>query len=107
MADGKDEKMQSMWEGIYKDYGTTESLPDAELIRIVSPWAPGKALDLGAGEGQNGLWLAKMGWKVVAVDFSPSACKLIEDRGKSKNISIEARVGDILVFKPEEPQVKC
>ena len=35
--------------------------------------APGKALDLGCGEGQNAIWLAERGWIVNAVDVSPSA----------------------------------
>jgi SAM-dependent methyltransferase len=32
--------------------------------------APGRAVDLAAGEGRNALWLARRGWDVTAVDFS-------------------------------------
>lgn len=32
--------------------------------------APGRALDLAAGEGRNAIWLARRGWHVTAVDFS-------------------------------------
>ncbi len=32
--------------------------------------APGRALDLGAGEGRHAIWLAERGWQVQAVDFS-------------------------------------
>jgi SAM-dependent methyltransferase len=35
--------------------------------------APGRALDLAAGEGRNALWLAGLGWQVTAVDFSAVA----------------------------------
>lgn len=34
---------------------------------------PGRALDLGAGEGRNAIWLASRGWQVTAVDFSEVA----------------------------------
>lgn len=33
----------------------------------------GRALDLGCGEGGDAVWLAEHGWRVTAVDISPSA----------------------------------
>lgn len=41
---------------------------------------PGRALDLGAGEGRTALWLAGRGWDVTAVDFSDVAL----DRGRQR-----------------------
>jgi SAM-dependent methyltransferase len=41
---------------------------------------PGTALDLGAGEGGDALWLAGRGWKVTAVDVAQTACDRIADR---------------------------
>ena len=35
--------------------------------------APGRAVDLACGEGRNAIWLASLGWQVVAVDFSQVA----------------------------------
>lgn len=46
---------------------------------------PGRALDLGAGEGRTALWLAGRGWHVTAVDFSDVALergrKRVEEAG--------------------------
>ena len=42
--------------------------------------SPGRALDLGAGEGRTTLWLAERGWAVTAVDFSDVAL----DRGRQR-----------------------
>ncbi len=47
--------------------------PDESLVELASGLAPGTALDLGAGEGRNSLWLARQGWRVTAVDLSPVA----------------------------------
>ena len=46
---------------------------DEGLIELASTMPPGKALELGCGEGQNSIWLAQRGWIVNAVDISPSA----------------------------------
>ena len=48
--------------------------PAAEgLIAVASSLAPGQALELGCGEGENAIWLAERGWIVNAVDTSASA----------------------------------
>ena len=35
--------------------------------------APGRALDVGSGEGADAVWLAERGWRVTAVDISATA----------------------------------
>jgi SAM-dependent methyltransferase len=44
--------------------------PNQFVAAEVAALAPGRALDLAAGEGRNALWLAEQGWQVTAVDFS-------------------------------------
>lgn len=41
-------------------------------------FAPGVAADLACGEGRNALWLARLGWQVHGVDFSPVAIERAE-----------------------------
>ncbi len=36
---------------------------------------PGRAIDLGCGEGSNAIYLSKIGFEVTGVDFSPTAIK--------------------------------
>jgi len=50
--------------------------PDETLTEVAAGMPPGKALDLGCGEGAESVWLAQRGWVVTAVDPSPAA---IED----------------------------
>jgi SAM-dependent methyltransferase len=47
--------------------------PNQHLLAETSGLAPGVALDAGCGHGAEALWLATSGWKVTAVDFSPTA----------------------------------
>lgn len=55
-------------------YATSELIWTAEpnrfLVAEIAGLAPGRALDLAAGEGRNAVWLARRGWEVTAVDFS-------------------------------------
>lgn len=54
--------------------------PDPFLGAELADVDPGRALDLGAGEGRTALWLAQRGWQVTAVDFSDVAL----DRGRQR-----------------------
>jgi SAM-dependent methyltransferase len=47
---------------------TTE--PNALLVEAAEAMAPGRALDLGVGQGRNAAWLASRGWQVTGVDLS-------------------------------------
>jgi 2-polyprenyl-3-methyl-5-hydroxy-6-metoxy-1,4-benzoquinol methylase len=40
------------------------------------PRSPGLALDIGAGSGRDSSWLAKKGWKVIAVEPAPDLMEL-------------------------------
>ena len=44
--------------------------PNRWVEQECSALPPGTALDLACGEGRNALWLAQLGWRVTAVDFS-------------------------------------
>ena len=45
--------------------------PNVWVRELCAAMAPGRALDVAAGEGRNALWLVEQGWTVVAADFSP------------------------------------
>ncbi len=58
---------------------------------------PGRALDLACGEGRNALWLAGLGWDVVAADFSAVAIekgRALEAAHGTGSIPIDWRVSD-------------
>ena len=78
--------------------------PNGQLVREASDLPPGRALDAGAGEGGDALWLASRGWRVTAVDFSPVAL----GRGAAKAAEllltdrIEWRHEDLEAWAPPE-----
>lgn len=43
------------------------------LAEIAGPLSPGRALDLGCGEGADTMWLAENGWQAIGVDISETA----------------------------------
>lgn len=71
--------------------------PNRFVAEELSGLAPGLALDLGAGEGRNAVWLAGRGWQVTAVDFSGVALdkgrRLARDRGVAVDW-VQADLGD-------------
>ncbi len=84
--------------------GVWTGRPNGQLVAEATDLAPGTALDAGAGEGGDALWLASRGWRVTAVDFSPVALGrgaakaaelLVDDR-------IEWRHEDLDVWTPPE-----
>jgi 2-polyprenyl-3-methyl-5-hydroxy-6-metoxy-1,4-benzoquinol methylase len=62
---------------------------------------PGRAIDLGTGEGRNAIWLAERGWRVTAVDFSAAglarAARLAAERG----VSVDWVQADLLDYQPD------
>ncbi|MGJ6964393.1 class I SAM-dependent methyltransferase [Streptosporangium sp. G11] len=49
--------------------------PNAVLVAEATGLPPGRALDVGCGEGSDALWLARHGWHVTAVDISETALR--------------------------------
>ena len=44
--------------------------PNGTVVTELSGLAPGRALDVGCGEGADALWLASLGWNVTALEPS-------------------------------------
>ncbi len=74
--------------------------PNQLMVEEISGLKPGQALDLGAGEGRNAVWLAEQGWQVTAVDFSRVAL----DRGaaiaKRSGVKVNWVQADLADYAP-------
>jgi thioredoxin reductase/SAM-dependent methyltransferase len=47
--------------------------PNAQLVAEAADLTPGRALDVGSGEGADAVWLASRGWQVTATDIAQTA----------------------------------
>ena len=76
--------------------------PSPFLGGEVGDRGPGRALDLGAGEGRTTLWLAERGWRVTAVDFSDVALERGRQRAEAIGVpgAVEWICADLVDFDP-------
>lgn len=63
----------AQWESRYASKQMWSGQPNSTLQTLGDTTTRGSALDVGAGEGADALWLAEHGWDVTALDASPSA----------------------------------
>jgi len=49
---------------------------------------PGRAIDLGCGEGSNAIYLSKSGFDVTGIDFSPTAIKRATSNARAAGVEI-------------------
>jgi SAM-dependent methyltransferase len=79
--------------------------PNPQLVAEVAGRPPGRALDVGCGEGADAIWLARGGWAVVAADISSVALERgaqhARDTGPEVSARIEWRQADLLASPPE------
>jgi SAM-dependent methyltransferase len=74
----KSDAMPAMDEAFWDErYGSAHRVwsgnPNPQLLAEATDLTPGTALDVGAGEGADTIWLAKRGWQVTAADLSSIA----------------------------------
>ncbi len=63
--------------------------PNLALVAEVSDLEPGRALDVGCGEGADAIWLARRGWQVTAIDVSDVALQRAAAAGRRAGVDVE------------------
>jgi SAM-dependent methyltransferase len=59
------------WDQVYaSEPHLFTSAPNALLMQVAGAMPPGRALDIGMGQGRNAVWLADQGWDVTGLDVS-------------------------------------
>ncbi len=86
------------WEGVYAEPANWPV--DPLLPGVVADLPPGRALDVGCGEGQNSRFLADRGWSVLGIDFSPTAIARARDGAPA---AARFEVADARTWRPATP----
>jgi cyclopropane fatty-acyl-phospholipid synthase-like methyltransferase len=96
------------WEETYRqtppgDLPWNAGMADGDLKDLVETLAlePGKAYDLGCGPGHDAAYLAGLGWKVTAVDISPTAVQLAREAAAKSGTegNIQFVTADVLTLQ--------
>jgi len=77
------------------------SEPNRFLVQEVGELEPGRALDLGCGEGRNAIWLAGRGWQATGVDFSEVGLEKARQLEDARGVGAEWIAADLLDYRPE------
>lgn len=92
------------WDQRYSDEERVWSVePNVFVAQYLADRAPGAAIDLGAGEGRNAVWLARRGWNVTAVDFSAVGLAKARAMAREAQVELATVVAAVESFEPTVP----
>ena len=75
--------------------------PNRFIVAELQDLAPGRALDIAAGEGRNAVWLASRRWQVTAVDFSAAGLDKGQRLALARGVTIDWVHADVCDYQPE------
>ncbi|HTE24310.1 class I SAM-dependent methyltransferase [Flavitalea sp.] len=90
-----DEQYKNSWEKRYKEKGHAYGeAPNLFFEEWLQKFEPGSILMPADGEGRNGVFAAKLGWKVTSFDLSEAGKTKALELAKENQVAMEYFVGD-------------
>ncbi len=84
-----DPDVREQWDRRYSEQQRLWSgEPNGALVAEVAGLPPGKALDVGCGEGADAVWLARSGWEVTAIDVSGVALERAASHAEDAGVKV-------------------
>lgn len=97
-----EQQPEVFWESHYDAMSPlSNGIPGKILVRFTEGLAPGKALELGCGRGDDAVWLASLGWQVTAVDLSHRAIEYAAANAERAGVDIAFQQCDLTQAFPE------
>ena len=91
------------WDHRYGGAQMWSGNPNGSLVHEVTGLTPGRALDVGAGEGGDAIWLAEQGWTVTASDISQRALDRVAAGAEQRGLRVSCLHADANGLEPFEP----
>ena len=85
---------QADWDHRYGGDQLWSGNPNGTLVKEIRGSRAGRALDVGAGEGGDAIWLAEQGWNVTASDISQTALDKVAAEAERRGLRIECQQAD-------------
>ncbi|MHA7239973.1 class I SAM-dependent methyltransferase [Arthrobacter sp. TMS1-12-1] len=88
------EYTQEFWDDRYRQHASRiwSGNPNRQLVTAAEDLPPGRALDVGCGEGADAVWLASQGWTVLGIDVSEVALSRARAHAGEREDAIAARI---------------
>ncbi len=91
-----DPRDRDFWNNKFSDPKTEfKRAPSPLLVEAIRGRRPGRALDLGMGEGRNTIYLAQQGWQTTGVDLSDVAVAQAKTRAAQMHVTLTPIVDDL------------
>lgn len=86
------------WNEIYRNGLGFAQEPNRLLVDVIKGQRPGRALDIGMGQGRNALHLAAQGWKVTGVDISDEGIRIARETAAKRKLTLETVLSDVNTY---------
>ena len=86
---------QEVWNELFAKRAGREYQFNKFLAETVKGKQPGRALDVGMGQGRNALFLAALGWDVTGFDISDVGVKQARETANKRGLKLDVMVADV------------
>jgi SAM-dependent methyltransferase len=94
------DKDRALWNNVYsEEESRVTNYPNRFLADVVQGRTPGRALDIGMGQGRNSLFLARLGWDVTGVDISDKGIEIAKKDAEKTGVKVNCVVADFPSFE--------
>ena len=80
----------AFWSERYREGSGFNLKPNRLLMEAVKEVKPGRALDVGMGQGRNALYLAQQGWDVTGIDLAEEGIRQAREQAQAQGLKLNA-----------------